>query len=58
LKFVEDALESVGEDHPMTPRIYVAIGIGYSNKAMEMRLQADRQQLHKKALSSFNRSDS
>lgn len=35
--------------------MYVALGVGYSLKALEMKLKAERQTLHKKALEAFVR---
>ena len=49
------ALESCGEEHPMSARVYVALGVGYSLKAMEMKLKADRQDYHRKALQAFQK---
>ena len=49
------ALESCGEEHPMSARAYVALGVGYSLKAMEMKLKADRQDFHRKALQAFQK---
>ncbi|KAL3873254.1 hypothetical protein ACJMK2_036393 [Sinanodonta woodiana] len=52
IMYAEKALEA-GDDHPMASRAYVALGIGYSLKAVEMKLKADRQTLHTKALNAF-----
>lgn len=39
----------------MAARVHLALGVGYSMKAMEMRLQTERQELHKKALNMFTK---
>ncbi|KAJ8309190.1 hypothetical protein KUTeg_014064 [Tegillarca granosa] len=54
IKLAEQALE-VSENHPMAARVHLALGVGYSMKAMEMRLQTERQELHKKALNMFTK---
>ena len=54
IQFAELALEC-GEEHPMSARAYVALGVGYSLKAMDMKLKGDRQCFHRKALQAFQR---
>lgn len=49
---MQTAVES-NIENPLTARLYVALGVGYSLKALEMKLQAERQKLHKKALQAF-----
>ena len=51
---MEKAVEE-NTDHSLTARMYVALGVGYSLKALEMKLQAERQTLQKKALEAFVR---
>jgi len=48
------ALEG-GDDNPLASRAHVALGIGYSLKAMDVRLKDERQQLHNKALKAFQK---
>ncbi|KAH3846079.1 hypothetical protein DPMN_088373 [Dreissena polymorpha] len=48
------ALEA-GDGHPMASRAYIALGVGYSLKASEMKLKADRHYLHNKALKAFEK---
>lgn len=52
IEFCRQALEA-GDDHPMAPRAHVALGIGYSLKAMDLKLKGDRKMLHNKALKAF-----
>ncbi|XP_041353542.1 tetratricopeptide repeat protein 7B-like isoform X2 [Gigantopelta aegis] len=46
---------AVVEDDPMTSRAYTSLGIGYSMRAHEAKLQAERQTLHRNALSAFQK---
>ncbi|XP_033733793.1 tetratricopeptide repeat protein 7B-like [Pecten maximus] len=55
IRLSEQALQCLADEHPLCARVHVSLGIGYSLAAMEMRLQVDRQQYNKKALSAFNR---
>ncbi|XP_052106060.1 tetratricopeptide repeat protein 7B-like [Mytilus californianus] len=54
IELMEKAVEE-NTDHSLTARMYVALGVGYSLKALEMKLQGERQTLHKKALEAFVR---
>ncbi|XP_067681303.1 tetratricopeptide repeat protein 7B-like [Haliotis asinina] len=45
----------VGQDHPMLSRAYMSLGIGYSMKAHEVKLQGERQILHRNALAAFQK---
>ncbi|XP_052769758.1 tetratricopeptide repeat protein 7B-like [Mya arenaria] len=54
IEFSQLAMEA-GEDHPMSSRAYVALGIGYCLKAGNMKLQGERQLLHNKALKAFQK---
>ncbi|KAK7104581.1 tetratricopeptide repeat protein 7B-like [Littorina saxatilis] len=44
---------NIGNDHPLLPRAHLALGIGLSMHAMEVRVQAERRSLYAEALSSF-----
>ena len=50
----EQAVAVVVED-PMMSRAYTSQGIGYSMRAHEVKLQADRQSFNRKAMSSFQK---
>jgi hypothetical protein len=54
IEFAKLALEA-GDEHPAASRVHVALGIGHSLKAAEMKLKADRQALHNKALRAFQK---
>lgn len=54
IEFARLALKA-GDEHPAASRVYVALGIGYSLKAMEMKLKGDRQNLHNEALRAFQK---
>ncbi|KAL4237904.1 Tetratricopeptide repeat protein 7B [Mactra antiquata] len=54
IEFARMALE-VGDEHPAASRAHVALGIGYSLRAMEMKLKGNRENLHNKALKAFQK---
>ncbi|KAL4237894.1 Tetratricopeptide repeat protein 7B [Mactra antiquata] len=54
IEFAKMALE-VGDEHPAASRAHVALGIGYSLRAMEMKLKGNRENLHNKALKAFQK---
>ena len=43
------------DDNPLASRAYVALGVGYSLKAEDCKLQAARQEMQKQALHMFLR---
>ncbi|XP_076463678.1 tetratricopeptide repeat protein 7B-like [Babylonia areolata] len=44
---------AIGNGHPLMPRAHVALGIGLSMRATEVKLQGERKALYKEALSAF-----
>ncbi|XP_064601863.1 tetratricopeptide repeat protein 7B-like isoform X2 [Liolophura sinensis] len=52
IRFSEKAIH-IHQHHPLLSRAFVSLGIGYSMKATEMKLQGERQIYQKKALDAF-----
>nr|KAG5714599.1 hypothetical protein BaRGS_007045 [Batillaria attramentaria] len=52
MEWSKKAIE-IGNDHPLLPRSHMALGIGLSMHAMEVRLQGKRAELYKEALKAF-----
>jgi len=44
---------AIGSNHPLLSRAYIALGIGLSMHASDVRLQAERQALYAEALKAF-----
>ena len=57
IKYAEESLE-LTEDKVMKARALVTLGVGYSLKAEEARLQVTRQEYQRKALNTFYRAQS
>ncbi|KAK3093742.1 hypothetical protein FSP39_019579 [Pinctada imbricata] len=55
IRLVKQALEGSNENSPLEARLHVALGIGYSLKALEVKLQTDRHNLHKQAVQAFSK---
>ena len=44
---------AIGNNHPLLSRAHLALGIGLSMQATEVRLQAERRALYVEALTAF-----
>lgn len=52
IQFVQKAI-NIGGDHPLKSRLYVVLGVGYSMKANDMKMQEERQKQNRNALNAF-----
>ncbi|CAI9722008.1 repeat 7B-like [Octopus vulgaris] len=52
IDFAERAIAIEG-DHPLRSRIYVMMGVGYSMKANDMKMQEERQKQNRNAMNAF-----
>lgn len=54
IDFTERAIAIEG-DHPLRSRIYVMMGVGYSMKANDMKMQEERQKQNRNAMNAFHK---